>query len=138
MVGINLQKALDNPESTENFTLEPGDVIFIPEEQSTVKITGDVFYPNTVVYVPGKKLSYYIDQAGGYGERARKRSTYIVYMNGNVSKGKKNTIIEPGSQIIVPTKPEHQAFDWTKVLSIATTLGSIASMTAAVAAIFRK
>ncbi|MDE6560841.1 MAG: SLBB domain-containing protein [Muribaculaceae bacterium] len=137
-VGINLMKAIQSPGSIEDFTLQPGDQIFIPEEQSTVSITGDVLFPNTVVYVPGKKLKYYIEQAGGYGERAQKRKAFIVYMNGSAAKAKGNVAIEPGCQIIVPTKPEGQGFDWTKVLSIATTLGSIASMTAAVAAIFRR
>ncbi|MDE5882509.1 MAG: SLBB domain-containing protein [Muribaculaceae bacterium] len=137
-VGIDLQTAIQSPGSTEDFVLQPGDQIFIPEQQSTVSITGDVLFPNTVVYVPGKKLKYYIEQAGGYGDRAKKSKTYIVYMNGSISRASGNVAIEPGCQIIVPTKPESTAFDWTKVLSIATTLGSIASMTAAVAAIFRK
>lgn len=137
-VGINLQKAIEHPGSTEDFVLQPGDVIFVPETQSTVSITGDVLFPNTVVYQPGKKLKYYIEQAGGYGDRARKKSTYIVYMNGSAAKASGNPEIEPGCQIIVPTKPERPGFDWTKVLSIATTLGSLASMTAAVVAIFKK
>lgn len=133
LVGIDLQKAIDNPGSLEDFTLEPGDNIFVPEQQSTIKITGDVFFPNTVVYAPGKKLDYYIEQAGGYGEKARKKSTYIVYMNGTVAKGKKNAVIEPGCQIIVPTKPEGKPFDWAKVVAIATSLGSLASLAASVA-----
>lgn len=137
-VGIDLQKAIENPGSTEDFVLQAGDVIFVPEVQSTVSVTGDVLFPNTVVYVPGQKLKYYIEQAGGYGDRARKNSTYIVYMNGSVAKAKGNVTIDPGCQIIVPMKPENQSFDWTKVLSIATTLGSLASMTAAVVAIFKK
>lgn len=136
-VGIDLEKALANPGSTADFTVQEGDVLMVPEMQSTVKIGGDVLFPNTVVYVPGKNLSYYVDQAGGYGERARKNKAYVVYMNGSVAKGKKSTPIEPGCQIIIPSKPENDKFDWSKVLSIATTLGSIASMTAAVAAIFR-
>ncbi len=137
-VGIDLKKAIESPGSTEDFVLQAGDQIFIPEEQSTVSITGDVLFPNTVVYVPGKKLKYYIEQAGGYGDRAKKNKTYIVYMNGSIAKASGNVSIEPGCQIIVPTKPENQGFDWTRVLSIATTLGSIASMTAAVVAIFKK
>lgn len=136
-VGIDLEKALANPGGAADFTVQEGDVLMVPEIQSTVKIGGDVLFPNTVVYVPGKNLSYYVDQAGGYGERARKNKAYVVYMNGSVAKGKKSTPIEPGCQIIIPSKPENDKFDWTKVLSIATTLGSIASMTAAVAAIFR-
>ncbi|MDE5585258.1 MAG: SLBB domain-containing protein [Muribaculaceae bacterium] len=137
-VGIDLRKAIESPGSTEDFVVQAGDVVFVPEEQSTVSITGDVLFPNTVVYVPGKKLKYYIEQAGGYGDRAKKNKAYVVYMNGTVAKAKSNVLIEPGSQIIVPTKPASQGFDWTKVLSFATTLGSLASMTAAVVAIFKK
>ena len=137
-VGIDLQKALDNPGSTFDFTVQEGDLLVVPEIQSTVKIGGDVLFPNTVVYVPGKKLKYYIEQAGGYGERARKNKAYVVYMNGSVAKATNRTPIEPGCQIIVPSKPEGEGFDWTRVLSIATTLGSLASMTAAVVAIFKK
>lgn len=137
-VGIDLEKAINNPGSTFDFVVKDGDVLVVPEMQSTVNIAGDVLYPNTVVYVPGKKLKYYIEQAGGYGERARKNKAYIVYMNGSVAQAKNSSVIEPGCQIIVPTKPETAGFDWTKVLSIATTLGSLASMTAAVVAIFKK
>ncbi len=137
-IGIDLEKAINNPGSTFDFVVKDGDVLVVPELQSTVSIAGDVLFPNTVVYVPGKKLKYYIEQAGGYGERARKNKAYIVYMNGSVAKAKNSSVIEPGCQIIVPSKPESAGFDWTRVLSIATTLGSLASMTAAVAAIFRK
>ncbi len=137
-VGIDLEKAINNPGSTYDFVVRDGDVLVVPEQQSTVNISGDVLFPNTVVYVPGKKLKYYIEQAGGYGERARKNKAYIIYMNGSVAQAKNSSTIEPGCQIIVPSKPESATFDWTKVLSIATTLGSLASMTAAVAAIFKK
>lgn len=137
-VGIDFQKAIENPGCTEDFVLQEGDIIFVPEEQSTVSITGDVLFPNTVVYVPGKKLKYYIEQAGGYGDRAKKNSTYVVYMNGSLAKGTSNVRIDPGCQIIVPTKPEKPGFDWSKVLSITTTLGSLASITAAVATLFRR
>lgn len=132
-VGIDMQKALDNPGSTFDFTLQEGDIIFFPQEQSTVNISGDVMQPNTVVYVPGKNLSYYVDQAGGYGERAKKNKAFIVYMNGTIAKAKKSTPIEPGCQIIIPSKPE-KPFDWNKVIALGTTLGSLATMTAAIAA----
>ena len=112
-VGIDLEKAIAYPGSTYDVIVQPGDVLFIPEQQSTVKIAGDVMFPNTVVFVPGKKLSYYIDQAGGYGQRAKKGKAFIVYMNGSVAKAKRNTPIEPGCQIIIPSKPEKMGTDWT-------------------------
>ena len=132
-VGINLAKALANPGSHYDIILEPGDKLFVPQEQSTVKIAGDVLYPNTVIYEPGKKLKDYINQAGGYGQRAKKNSVYVVYMNGTVTKAKRSTVIEPGCQIIVPSKPQNGGADWTKILALASGFSSIATMAAAVA-----
>lgn len=131
VVGIDLQKALDNPGSTNDFVVMPDDQLFVPEFQSTVKITGDVLFPNTVVYEKGKKLKYYIDQAGGYGDNARKKNAYIVYMNGTVAKAKGNVAIEPGCQIIVPTKPD-RPFDWNKIIGLGTTLGALASLVSSI------
>lgn len=136
-VGIDLQKAIDNPGSTYDLVLHPGDALFVPQEQSTVKISGDVMFPNAVVYVPGKKLSYYIDQAGGYGQRAKKGKAFIVYLNGTVAKAKRNTPIEPGCQIIVPSKPTTGGTDWTKILAFATSFSSVATMAATITNIFK-
>lgn len=137
-VGIDLQKALDNPGSHYDLILKPGDALFVPEEQSTVKIMGEVMFPNTVIYEPDKKLSYYIDQAGGYGHQAKKGKAYIVYMNGTVAKAKKNTPIEPGCQIIIPAKPASDGTDWTKILAFATSFSSVATMAATITNIFKK
>lgn len=131
-VGIDLEKALSQPGSSYDFVLQPHDHLFVPEEQSTVKISGDVMYPNTVIYVPGKNLNYYVDQAGGFGEKAKKNKAFIVYMNGTIAKYKRNTPIEPGSSIIIPSKPDKH-FDWNKVIAVASTFGSLATMTAAIA-----
>lgn len=136
-VGINLEKAIQNPGSHYDVVLQPGDALFIPEQQSTVKIAGDVMFPNTVAYEPGKKLSYYIDQAGGYGQRARKNKAFIVYLNGTVAKAKRGTPIEPGCQIIVPSKPDTSNTDWTKILTLATSFSSVAALGATITNIFK-
>lgn len=137
-VGINLQKALENPGSHYDIVLQPGDQLYVPEEQSTVKITGDVMFPNVVAFEPGKKLKFYIDQAGGYGQNAKKGKAFIVYCNGTVARMKGNTPIEPGSQIIVPSKPANSGADWTKILTFATSFSSVAAMAATITNIFKK
>ena len=137
-VGIDLQKALDNPGSTYDLVLQPGDRLFIPQQQSTVKISGDVMFSNTVVYEEGKKLKHYIDQAGGYGQRAKKGKAFIIYMNGTVARAKRNTPIEPGCQIIVPSKPVNgTGVDWSKILTLTTSIGSLATMAATIYNIFK-
>ncbi|MBD5299141.1 MAG: capsule biosynthesis protein [Bacteroides sp.] len=136
-VGIDLEKALRYPGTHYDLVLQPGDALFIPEQQSTVKISGDVMFPNAVVYEPGKKLKYYIDQAGGYGQQARKGKAFIVYLNGTVARAKRNTPIEPGCQIIVPSKPSTAGTDWTKILALATSFSSVATMAATITNIFK-
>lgn len=138
-VGIDLQKALTYPGSHYDLVLQPGDEIFVPEQQSVVKISGDVMFPNAVIYEPGKKLKYYVDMAGGYGQTAKKNKAYIVYLNGTVAKAKRGTPIEPGCTIIVPSKPEgNGGHNWEKVLAFATSFSSVAAMAATITNIFKK
>lgn len=132
-VGINLAKALENPGSHYDVIVQPGDELFVPQQQSTVKVSGDVLYPNAVVYEPGMKVKDYIDRAGGYGQTAKKNAVFVVYMNGSVAKVKRNTVLEPGCQIIVPTKSANSGTDWTKIFTLASGFSSIATMAAAVA-----
>lgn len=137
-IGINLEKALAKPGSPDDLVLQEGDVLVISEMVNTVKITGDVLYPNSVVYVPKKRLKYYIDQAGGYGNRANKRRAFVVYMNGHVERGR-NAVIEPGCQIIVPTKPSRNtANDVQKWLSIGTSAASLGTMAASILSLIKK
>ncbi len=136
-VGINLVMAVEHPGSSYDLVLKPGDKLFVPELQSTVKISGDVMFPNTVVYEPGKKVKYYINQAGGYGERAKKRSAFVVYLNGSVAKVGRNTVIEPGCHIIVPSKAPSNGDGWGKIIAYATSFGSLATMAATIASLFR-
>lgn len=137
-VGIDLEKALKNPNSDDDIILREGDVLVVPEYNNTVRISGAVMYPNTVSYSSNKSLSYYIEQAGGYGVRAKKNKAYIIYMNGQVKKAKKfsNNVIQPGCEIIVPSKEKNQ-FKLQNILSIATTSASLATMVASIANILK-
>lgn len=136
-VGIDLEKALQYPGTHYDLVLQEGDRLFIPQIQSTVKISGDVMFPNAVLYEPGKKLSYYINQAGGYGERAKKNKAFIVYMNGTVTRAKRNSEIEPGCQIIVPSKSASSGTNWSQIMAIASSFTSIAALAATITNIFK-
>jgi len=133
-VGIDLEKALENPGSDMDLVLRDGDVLEIPEFTNTVKISGAVMYPNTVSYVEGKKVRYYIEQAGGFGNDAKKSKAYIVYMNGEVTRAKlrKRGIVEPGCEIIVPMK-SHSSWNIQQTMSVATASASLATMVATIA-----
>ena len=132
-VGIELEKALVNPGSDEDMVLREGDVLFVPKYVSTVTINGAVMYPNTILYQKGSSLSYYIEQAGGFGNRALKRRVYVIYMNGMVSRLKRRmgNAIEPGCEIIVPSKKGRKKTVAADVTGMNTSIASIAAMVAA-------
>lgn len=132
-VGIDLEQALANPGSDFDLVLRSGDRLVVPQYVSTVKVSGDVMYPNTTVYQKDKKLAYYIEQAGGYGERAKKNKAFIVYMNGTVAKAKKNSKIEPGCEIIIPSKPNKKGTSFAEIMAILTSTASIGTMAASIA-----
>ena len=138
-VGIDLEKALANPGSTADIVLREGDVVFIPKSTNTVKINGAVMVPNTVSYIAGKNLDYYLNQAGGYSDNAKKSKKFIVYMNGQVTKvkgsGKKQ--IEPGCEIIVPSRSKKRT-NMGEILGYATSFSSLGMMIASLANLIKK
>lgn len=138
-VGIDLEKAISNPGSDFDLVLREGDVLFIPEYINTVKISGAVMYPNTVLYKRGESLRYYINQAGGYGNLAKKKKAYVVYMNGTVSrlKSRDKKAIEPGCEIIVPSKEEKKRMSTAEILGMGSTTASIAAMIATMVNLFK-
>ena len=138
-VGIDLEKALSNPKSNADLVLREGDVISIPNNNNTVTINGAVMVPNTVSYMQGKDVDYYLNQAGGYSDNAKKSKKFIVYMNGQVTKvkgsGKKQ--IEPGCEIIVPSKAKKKA-NIGNILGYATTFSTLGMMVASIANLIKK
>lgn len=131
-VGIELDKALANPGGDADIVLREGDRIVVPQYTGTVKINGEVMYPNTVGYVKGKKASYYIDQAGGFSNKAKKRQSYIIYMNGTVAKVAHNAKPMPGCEIVVPAKATTK-MSIAETMTIGTSVASIATMIATLA-----
>lgn len=136
-VGIELNKALAQPGCDEDIVLREGDRLIVPQYTSTVKISGDVMYPNTVGYQKGKKAGYYIDQAGGWGNRAKKSHTFIIYMNGKVARVAHNAKPEPGCEIFVPSKAERDPRMLAQTLSIASSVASFATIIATLANIIK-
>ena len=129
-VGIHLAEALKNPGSEYDVMLMEGDVLTIPQYTETVKISGAVMYPNTVVYKNGADLKYYIEQGGGFAERARKKKVFIVYMNGTVSQSKTfaKAKAAPGCEVIVPIKPTRKGVGLAEIMSIASSTTSMAAV----------
>lgn len=136
-VAIDLKQILTNPDSETNLFLIDGDRITIPEFMQTVKISGNVQNPFSITYETGKNAKYYIERSGGFTTEAHKKKLYIQYANGTtaVTKGfivKTYPKVQPGSQIIVPQKPEKKTGDTGKWLAITSAFSSLAIAVAAV------
>ena len=131
-VGIHLDEALANPGCDEDVELQEGDRLVIPRYNRTVRISGDILKPNTVAFKEKKSYKYYIEQAGGYGKRARKSHTYILYQNGTIAKASKGDI-EPGCEVIVPTKGPKDSASLQQWLAIGTSAASLATMFVSIA-----
>lgn len=133
-VGIDLEAALKAPGSDADIILREGDVVVVPKYNNTVRINGAVMQPNVVSYKQGKDVKYYIGQAGGYNQVAKKNKKYIIYMNGQIATVKRRgkNLVEPGCEIIVPNKRQRQA-NWGNVLSSLSAVSSIGTMAATIA-----
>lgn len=131
-VGIDLAEALKNPGSDEDLVLREGDRLIVPQYDGTVKINGAVMFANTVAYVKGKRASYYIDEAGGFASDAFKSKAYVIYMNGKVAKVSQGARIQPGCEIVVPSKLKRK-MSVAETMSLGSSMSSIAAMIATIA-----
>ena len=139
-IGIDLEAALASPGGDADLVLREGDVLSVPKYNNTVKISGEVMMPNTVFYNSSATIKDYINQAGGYGQNAKKSKAFIVYMNGTMAKvrGNASTQIEPGCEIIVPMRRKVDGNRiWTQILGSSTTLASLGMMIASIATLTR-
>ena len=137
--GITPEKALFNPGSDYDIVLREGDIVYIPEYVNTVKISGSVMYPNTVTWEKDAKLKHYINMAGGYGENAKKKKAYIIYLNGTVARAKKSDsdLIQPGCEIVVPTKSERKRLQLSEIMGMSSMTATIAAMVATLTNAFK-
>ena len=140
LVGINLEKILKKPLSRQDLILEEGDVVRVPKQLQTVKVTGEVLNPNSIVYVPGKSFKQYINGAGGFTNSALKKSAYIKYANGSAEAAKKFLFfnnypkVKPGAEIFVPVKAEREKMSAQAWVGIGT---GVASLAAIIVSLFR-
>lgn len=132
-VGIYLDKAMEHPGGDYDIVLRDGDRIVVPEYNGTVKISGNVQFPNTVAFNEKKGYKWYINKAGGFGNHAKKSSTFIIYQNGTMAEVGRGTKVEPGCEIVVPTKPKKDMSAITQWISIGSSITGLAAMIATIA-----
>nr|WP_317046443.1 SLBB domain-containing protein [Algoriphagus chordae] len=132
LVGIDLEKIMQNPGSEEDLILVEGDIIQIPKQLQTVRMVGEVLLPTTTRFDKKNSLKNYISKAGGFTEEARRSKTYVVYANGD-AKRTHNFLglniypeLEPGAEIVVPMKPKKSRMSPASWIGIASSLATVA------------
>ncbi|MGY3055266.1 protein involved in polysaccharide export with SLBB domain [Pedobacter sp. UYEF25] len=134
LVGINLVTILKDSLSRYDLVVEDGDVIRVPRILQTVKVTGEVLNPNSIVYVPGRGLKQYLRGAGGFTSAARRGGVYVKYANGSVEGMSKFLFfrgypsIKPGAEILVPKRSEREKLSPQSWIGIGTGLASVAAI----------
>ncbi len=129
LVGIELNKILEKPYEKGDLLVLDGDIINVPKELETVKVVGEVLNPNNVVYVKGKNLKYYINQAGGFTDNALKKRVFVQYANGAV-KGKDGGYpeVKPGAEIVVPKRAPRERMSAQGWVGLGTGIASLAAI----------
>ena len=133
-IPVDWKSIVKNPKSNTNVTLFPGDEIEVIAFNEGVKVTGNVLLTSEIPYDGKKGFKYYVNAAGGIDAKGWKKKAYIIYPNGKAAVTKSFLFIRsypqvnPGSQIIVPEKPEVKKMSTVEFVSIAGVLASLAGI----------
>ena len=131
LIGINLEAILKNPHGSDDLILLKGDVISIPRELQTVRMRGEILYPNSARYGANLSFKRYISKSGGFTDKSRKSRSYVIYANGDIQRTRKLLFfniyppIEPGAEIIVPRKRDTEPMNAQGWIGLATSLATL-------------
>jgi polysaccharide biosynthesis/export protein len=124
-IDVDLARALKQRGSHYNIVLQAGDSIAIPQFQASVKVSGAVNAPGSVLWEHGKDLTYYLDASGGLTYRADRGRVSVRYANGQVRSRRHNVLLRsdptpgPGSEIWVPLRdPTSKGIDPVTMLGV--------------------
>lgn len=136
IVGINLKDIVANPGGKNDLYLEEGDVLYVPRELQTVRVMGEVLFPTYVRYDKYQSFGDYISNAGGYSERANRKSAFVLYANGTAKSTQRflgfysYPPVFPGARIVIPEKPTEIKSKMTtgETISMFTSIATVAAL----------
>ena len=140
-IPLDWKTILKDQNNAANVTLFAGDEIEVITFNEGVKVAGNVVLTSEIPYQKGRSVKYYLDASGGVDAKGWKRKAYIIYPNGKAAVTSSFLFIrsypkvKPGSQIIVPEKPEVKKTSTGELVSIA---GVFTSLAGIIIAILRK
>ena len=130
-IPVDWRAIVENPTDKTNVTLFPGDEIEVSIYNESVKVTGNVLLTSEIPYNKGKGFNYYLESVGGTDAKGWKKKAYIIYPNGKAAVSTTFFFIRtypkvlPGSQIVIPEKPETRKMstgEWVSIGSVITSL----------------
>jgi protein involved in polysaccharide export with SLBB domain len=131
-IPVDWREIVKDPTDKTNVTLFPGDEIEVSVYNESVKVTGNVLLTSEIPYDKGKGFNYYLGAVGGTDAKGWKKKAYIIYPNGKAAVSSTFFFIRtypkvlPGSQIVVPEKPEVKKMSTGEWVSIGSVITSIA------------
>ncbi|EAH9598880.1 polysaccharide export protein [Campylobacter coli] len=102
------QIVIDKPKSYGEVILEEGDTINVPSKNNLIIVQGEVTLPGAFVYNKSEDLKYYINLAGGYGERADTSKVLVIRNNGKAQRYSGSVDMMPGDSVLVLPKVESE------------------------------
>jgi protein involved in polysaccharide export with SLBB domain len=131
-IPVDWASIIEDPKSSTNVTLFAGDEIEVAAFNEGVKVTGNVLLTSEIPYDKGKSFGYYLNAVGGVDAKGWKKKAYIIYPNGKAAVTssflffKNYPKVTPGSQIIVPERPEVKKMSTGEFVSIGSVIASLA------------
>jgi protein involved in polysaccharide export with SLBB domain len=129
---LELQPTDVTVEDIPAMPMEDGDRFLVPNKDETVQVLGAVYNENTFRFKPGKRLSTYLNHAGGPTRQGDKGRMFVIRADGTVvsrqqGSGLWNSRFEemrlmPGDAIVVPerfktTTVLRELKDWSQVFA---------------------
>ena len=131
-IPLDWQEIAKDQSISANVTLFAGDEIEVAIFNEGVKVAGNVLLTSEIPYVKGKAFKYYLNAVGGVDGKGWKRKAYVIYPNGKASVTNSFLFfnaypkVKPGSQIIVPEKPEVKKATVGELVGIGSVISSLA------------
>jgi protein involved in polysaccharide export with SLBB domain len=132
VIPVDWKSVMEDQQSRTNVTLFPGDEIEVAVFNEGVKVTGSVLLTSEIPYAKGRGFRYYLDAVGGIDAKGWKKKAYVIYPNGKAAVASSffgiNSYpkVTPGSQIVVPEKPEVKKMSTAEFVSIGSVMASLA------------
>jgi len=137
-VAIDLNKALQKPNSSDDIVLEEGDILKIPRIQQTVQSFGEVNYPQQMAYEEGMGFKELINASGGFSTKALRKKAYVLEANGKVRSTTHFLFlrfyprISAGSEVYVPMRKDREPLSKGEAIGITSGLVSLAGVMLAI------